>query len=371
MRVVSVLMALSAVVGTQPATPHRAHISPATDVTSDNHDPSWTVDVARQRAPTSQPRAEAGTAQRRRIGQDAHAVKKVAPLTADGHPDLQGVWMNDSATPLERPKGLEGRVLLTDLEVIELQRRADRIFSNDDNDAGIGDNVFLAAFANVDRYKFAAATAGALAADRRVFDNRTSLIVDPPDGRIPFTSHGLERRAAQVRSREDPPGDPEALPNEVRCLTYEVPRLVGGLLTFLQIVQTPGQIALVNEYIHEVRIIPLSRAPHLPNSIRRWSGDSRGHWEQDTLVIDTTNFTPLNTYQGSDENLHLTERLTRRGPAAIDYEITLDDSTAYTRPWTARTQWKQTAKQMFEDACHEGNYSMIGILRGARAQEKP
>jgi len=310
--------------------------------------------------------------QRRESRAKGRAVPWIAPIAADGHVDLQGVWMNDSATPLERPKQLEGRALLTDLEVAELQRRADRIFGSDDSDAGLGDNVFLAALADLDRYTSIDATSGALAVDRRVFDNRTSLIVDPADGRLPsYTPRGQARVDALRHARADPPDDPESLPNYERCLTDEVPRLVGGNRSFVSIVQTPDYVILTNEFIHEARVIPLRGTPHLANDIRFWSGDSRGHWEKQTLVVDTINFTSLNNYLGSDENLHIVERFTRSGPLSIDYEITLDDPTVWTRSWTAMVHWKQTTSQIYEDACHEGNYSVVDSLRGARAQEKP
>ncbi len=313
---------------------------------------------------------EPGSSVSARAGQKANAGKWVAPLTPDGQPDLQGVWMNNSATPLERPKELEGKVLLSDAEVADLQRRADRIFGKDASDAGIGDSVFLAALANVDRYKNANTTDNALAIERREFDNRTSVIVDPPDGKIPYTARGQARQSALLRARVASPSDPEALANEVRCLTYEVPRLRGGNLTYVQILQSPGYVVLLMENIHEARVIPLQGGPHLSPRIRRWAGDSRGHWEGQTLVVDTTNFTPLNNVFGSGENLHLVERFTRTGPGGIGYQVTLDDPTAWTQPWTAAVPLKRTTEQIYEVACHEGNYAMTGILSGARAEEK-
>ena len=278
--------------------------------------------------------------------------------------------MNNSATPLERPKQLEGRPRLTDEEVVELQRRADRIFGTSASDAGLGDGVFLAALANVERNVDPRATANATDQERREFNSQTSVVVDPPDGKIPYTAQGQARLAALLRSRLEPPTDPEALANEVRCLTYEVPRLRGGNLTYLQILQSPGYVVLLMESIHEVRIIPLQAGPHLSPRIRRWSGDSRGHWEGQTLVVDTTNFTPLNNVFGSGENLHLVERFTRTGPSIIDYTITLEDPTAWTRPWTAAVPLKRTSQQIYEVACHEGDYAIIGILKGARAEEQ-
>lgn len=291
------------------------------------------------------------------------------PHTADGRPDLHGVWVNASATPLERPPEVGGKVTFTAEEVAELQRRADRFSSDNANDAVLGDALFLAVFGNVDRLRNVNATAGATAQERRIFENRTSLIVDPPDGRIPYTAHGKARADALIRARLSSPDNPENLANEVRCLTYETPRLRGGQLTYVDIVQTKDYVVLSLEQIHETRIVPLNGSPHEPPSIRRWNGDSRGHWEGRTLVIDTTNFTPANNFVGSDENLHLIERITLVGADRIDYETTLDDPTAWTRPWTALVHMTRSPLRTFEVACHEGNHAMIGILSGARAEQ--
>ena len=280
------------------------------------------------------------------------------------------MWVNRSATPLERPAEVNGKATLSDAEVAELQRRADRLLESDTNDAVLGDNLFLAAWANVDRFKNPNTTAGATSQERRVFENRTSLIVDPADGRIPYTRRGRSRLDALLASRVNPPDHPENLANEVRCLSYEVPRLRGGQLTYVDIVQTKDHVVLVLEQIHEARIVPISNAPHASAAIRRWSGDSRGHWEGRTLVIDTTNFTAENNFVGSDENLHLIERITRVGPDTIDYATTLDDPTAWTRPWTALVHLTRTPQRTYEFACHEGNYALTGILSGARATEK-
>src|ERR1700730_10901398 len=163
------LVMLSVLIVNGGPTPPPVKLSTAIEITTHDHQGSREADGVRRGTLSAAAAARPGVLQLARPRLKKGAVKWVAPLTADGHPDLQGVWMNDSATPLERPKGLEGRALLSDAEVAELQRRADRIFGSDDNDAGLGDNVFLAAFANVDRYKFAAATGWALEAERRVF----------------------------------------------------------------------------------------------------------------------------------------------------------------------------------------------------------
>lgn len=210
----------------------------------------------------------------------------------------------------------------------------------------------------------------------REFDNRPSLIVDPPDGKIPpLTPAAQRRQAAAAAAAQHPPAGPEDLSNAVRCITFGVPRLGGnfgaGPYSYYQIMQTPRYVVLLMEVIHEARIIPLDGRPHLPQSIRQWNGDSRGRWEGKTLVVDTTNFSPKSNFMGSAENLHLVERFTRVAPGTMNYEITLDDPTTWTKPWTAMIRLKQTRDEIYEFACHEGNpLLMLGILAAARADEK-
>lgn len=292
-------------------------------------------------------------------------------------PDLQGIWISKSATPLERPKALEGKAVLTEKELAELKQRADRLFKKTDSDFAGGDALFLAALADVDRYKNPNATDGSDGMIDRDFDNRTSLIVDPPDGKVPpLTPEGEKRRGAFAASRLRPdPESPEDLSSDRRCLTFGTPRLGGnygaGPYSFYEIVQTPDYIVLTTEFIHEARIIPLDGRPHLPETLRQWQGDSRGRWEGKTLVIDTTNFSPKAHFMGSAERLHLVERFTRVDDDTINYEITLSDPTTWTKPWTAMIRLKKSRETMYEVACHEGNYySMQGILAGARAAEK-
>jgi hypothetical protein len=295
------------------------------------------------------------------------------PRTTDGQPDLQGIWMNNDATPLERPQALEGRPFLTDEEVTELKKRAAR-FRQNDSDAAVGDNLFLAALTNVERYRNPNATGGAGGVERD-FDNRTSLIVEPPDGKIPFRPEGRQRQAAAAEAREHPaPAGPEDLPNDLRCLTFGVPRLGGnaaGYNSYYQIVQTHGSVVLFGEVIHDARVIPLDGRPHLPSSVRQWQGDSRGRWEGSTLVVDTTNFSAKSYFLGSTENLHLVERFTRVAEDVIDYEVTVSDPAVWTQPWTAVIHLRQAEDRMFEYACHEGNYqTMTGMLAGASAVER-
>lgn len=299
------------------------------------------------------------------------ATNWTAPNAPDGHPDLQGVWLSNGATPLERPKGLEGKPFLTDAEVAELKKRAARLFKETNSDFASGDNAFLAAYANVEQYKNPnISTGGASEMVDREFDNRTSLIADPPDGRLPpLTPAGQRRVTAAEEAAKRPATRPEDLTNFIRCITFGVPRVGGnfgaGPYSYYQIFQAPGYVVLFTEMIHEARIVPLDGRPHLPQNIRQWAGDSRGRWEGKTLVVDTTNFSTKSYYMGSAENLHLVERFTRVSPDRLDYAVTVEDPTTWTKPWTAVIRLKQTQEHIYEFACHEGNYvSMVSMLSG-------
>jgi hypothetical protein len=298
------------------------------------------------------------------------------PLGPDGHPDLQGVWLNNSATPLERPKALEGRQSLTDEEVADLRRRADRLFKNTNADFAGGDAVFLAALADIDRFTSTTATGTTFEMIERVFDNRTSLIIDPPDGRIPALTVEAQQRREATAARHRRSEGPEDFNQIERCLTYGVPRLSGtntgaGPLGYYAIVQTPSYVVLFLEAIHEARIISLDGRPHLPSSVGLWQGDSRGRWEGQTLVVNTTNFSPLSDFMGASDRLQLVERFTRVAPDRIDYQITVNDPTTWTKPWTALIWLRQTDARLYEYACHEGNSDIIrDMLAAARAREE-
>jgi hypothetical protein len=304
------------------------------------------------------------------------------PRTPDGHPDLQGIWLNNRATPLERPKALAGKAFLTNDEVAELKERAAHIFDGSGaSDFAGGDAFFLALLDNPEHYKNGNTTGGSDSMIDRVFDNRTSLVVDPPDGRIPaLTPEGRERLArAPTPTGAGPrlPEGPEDFSNALRCLSYGVPRIGtnnisgAGPLGYYQIVQTPGYVVLSLEAIHEARVVSMN-GPHLPEDVREYSGDSRGRWEGDTLVVDTRNFSPGSNFMGSAANLHLVERFTRAGPDTLDYEITVDDPSTWTKPWTAVVHLGRTDEKILEYACHEGNYDLMhSYLAGARAKETP
>lgn len=310
------------------------------------------------------------------VENDAAATKWTPPRTADGRPDLQGVWTIRTATPLERPKALEGRQFLTAEEVAELRARAERLFNSGNSDFAAGDNVFLAALANLEHYENPNATHGAVEMVEREFDNRTSLIVDPQDGRIPPLTPAAQQRQDAIRAAGPrPPAGPEDFSSPLRCLSWSVPRLGGrygaGDLAYYQILQTPGYVVFFMETGDEARIVPLDGRPHLPGRIRQWKGDSRGRWEGNTLVVDTTNFSRQSNFMGASDGLHLVERFTRVAPDTIDYQMTIADETTWTKSWTALVPLKRTSARLYEFGCHEGNAEMMrGMLNAARADEK-
>jgi hypothetical protein len=308
------------------------------------------------------------------------SVKQIwtAPRTADGHPDLQGVWANNIATPLERPKELEGRALLTDQEVTALRKKGHELFGGGNSDAAFGDSVFHSVLANVNGTASGFKSLDGETGDynsvwtvEREWENRTSLITDPADGRLPaMTPEGQKRRAAVAAARTSRPDGPQDRPLQERCITYGSPQLTAGYQSYSQIFQTSNAVIIETEMIHDVRIIPLDGRPHLPSMVRQWLGDSRGHWEGDTLVVDTTNYKPGSFMSTSSEKLNVIERFTRTGPASLKYEITINDPGTWTKPWSLMIPLKHSPDPILEYACHEGNYGMFGILKGARAQEE-
>jgi hypothetical protein len=299
----------------------------------------------------------------------------VPPRTAGGQPDLQGVWLIHTATPLERPKALEGRSQLTDEEVAEFRRRADRLFRSGDSDFAVGDGVYQAVLTNPEKYTNPNSTHGAADMIDLEFDNRTSLVTDPQDGRIPAVTPEGRSRQVTTNAAFRRPSAPADVGNALRCLSWGVPRLGGrygsGDMSYYQIFQSPGYVVLFMETGHEARIIPIDGGPHLAPTLRQWNGDSRGRWEGDTLVVDTTNFSRNSYFMGSTERLHLVERFTRTGPATITYEMTIDDPTTWVKPWTAMMPMRLRHETLYEFACHEGNYQiMSGMLVGSRVQQE-
>ena len=295
------------------------------------------------------------------------------PRTPDGQPDLQGVWLSNTATPLERPKQLEGKARLSDEEVAEFRRRAERLFKSGNSDFAVGDGVFQAVLTNPDRYTNPNATHSASEMVDLEFDNRTSLITEPSDGRLPAVTPEGRNRQLAVNAAFQRPAVPADVGNALRCLSWGVPRLGGrygaGDMSYYQIFQSPGFVVLYMEAGHEARIIPLDGSPHLGATLRQWNGDSRGRWEGNTLVIETTNFSGKSYFMGATENLKVVERFTRVAPDTINYQITLTDPTTWTRPWTAMMPLRQRNETLYEFACHEGNFHvMSGMLLGAQKQ---
>ncbi|HEY7387465.1 MAG TPA: hypothetical protein VH640_03080 [Bryobacteraceae bacterium] len=288
--------------------------------------------------------------------QDLPSKHWIPTKTPDGQPDIEGVWEIDTLTPLERPAELTGKAFLTESEAAKYEKRVLEETNRDRRDGG--------ADADLSRnYNEVWRERGVHVVPSR----RTSLIVDPPDGRIPpLTPAAQKKRAARPRL----PRGPEDLALRIRCISRGLPMVPTPNNNFFRIVQAPGTVLILQEMMHEVRIIPLGGRTHADPNIRGYMGDSRGHWEGNTLVIDTTNFVGIDDFYGADENLHLTERLTRTAGDTILYQFTVDDPSAFTRPWSGEIPFTKTEKPIFDYECQEGNYALTDILAGARSQEK-
>jgi len=278
------------------------------------------------------------------------------PKTPWGDPDLRGYWLSQSYTPLERPAELAGKAFYTEQEAIEAFKRAVEA------DAEVDPRTV-----HYDWKEY-----GMDAWQSPVRPNlRTALIIDPPDGRIPpMTPEGKQRAAAARRG-------PSVISRGLyeRCITSNQgpPRLPQNHDAESQIFQSPGYVIFVLQSNSDIRIVPLDSRPHLPQSVRHWLGDSRGRWEGDTLVIETTNFHPKREWRGSAENMHLVERLRLTDAKTIDYTFTVTDPTTWTKPWTAEVPWPRIEPGLYEFACHEQNYGLINVVKGAqiRAREGP
>jgi hypothetical protein len=304
------------------------------------------------------------------LGQSPSKTATV-PRTVDGHPDLQGIWTNRTLTPLQRPNALGSKEFFTVQEAADFEKDSMTRAANADRQAPRpGDpGSYNQAFSERD---------GIHVQKTR----RTSLVVDPPDGKVPaYTPEAQARldafRAYSAKHGADGPEDRDL---SERCLVFSgsgPPMLPEPYNNNYEIEQSPGYVAILAEQNHDVRIIPTNAIPHLSARVSQWHGDSRGRWEGDTLVVETTNvkFNDQShfgvAYRGmSDENIRVTERFTRTAPDTIMYRATIEDPTVYTKPWTIEESWSRTAGPLFEYACNEGNYGMSGILGGARAEEK-
>ena len=289
------------------------------------------------------------------------------PRTADGHPDLQGVWNFSTITPLERPAEFAGKPFLTEEEAKALEERTIERSNRDNRDRSNADADVASAYNEFwwDRGVHAARVNGKV---------HTSLIVEPADGKIPaLTADGQARADQRAEARRAHPADgPEDRSLGERCLLFNAgpPMLSGPYNNFVQLLQTRDHVVIFNEMVHDVRVVPLDGRPHLPAAVRTWQGDPRGRWEGETLVVESTNFSGKTNVRGSGEGLRLTERFTRTGNNSLLYEFTVNDPASFTKPWSAALPMAKTNDQIYEYACHEGNYAMSGILRGARATEK-
>jgi hypothetical protein len=286
----------------------------------------------------------------------------VPTRTPDGHPDLQGVWDYRNVTPLERPAQFAGKEFLADAEVAEYERRAAaRTDGRPPDDPRTDPSVQPPEWLDYGK--------------KMIGGNRSSLIVDPPDGRIPPLTAAAQAEAAARQDKARARGaadDPEIRSTWERYITRGFPEgvLPAGYNNNIQIFQSPGYVVIVMEMIHDARIIPLDGRPHLPRGAGQWMGDSRGQWEGNTLVVDTVNFSEKTNFRGSSEGLHLLERFTRTGETTIDYRFTVNDPTTWTKPWTVSLPLVRNDGQIYEYACHEGNRGLANILSQARTVER-
>jgi len=295
-----------------------------------------------------------------------------APRNSFGQPSFEGAWANNNATPLQRPPQWADKEFLSDAE-LETVKGAVRELEKD-GDALFGDELIVDAVEGKQKPQSHDTQTGnynAFWLPPREFERRTSLVIDPPNGRIPpQTPEAQARRAAVAEQRRLHPADgPANRGLGERCITFGVPRLTAAYSSVFQVVQSPNEVVFVMETIHDARVIPLDGRPHLPSSMPQWDGNSRGHWEGDTLVVDTTGFSPKSDMMGSSTGLHLVERFTRVAPDVLQYDVTMSDPSTWTQPWTVRLSLKQSNEPLLEYACHEGNLGMFGILAGARKEE--
>jgi hypothetical protein len=290
------------------------------------------------------------------------------PRTPDGVPDFQGYWTNNTLTPLERPKGLGAKEFYTDQEMAEAQKKerarlALNVVEGRPTEQGTADDV---------HYDFAQFGLDK-AQSSEVWDKRTSLIVGAT-GTIPAQLPEARKRNADIaaKNRGHEFDGPENRPLSARCIImgYDaVPMLPAGYNNNLQIVQGQGFVTILHEMNHSARLIPTDMQPHAPSPIGLWRGDSRGHWEGDTLVVDVTNFNDRNPFRGSSDKLHVVERFTRVDADTILYRFTVQDPGTWDQPWTAELAMSKTTGPIYEFGCHEGNYGLANTLSGARVAE--
>jgi hypothetical protein len=299
------------------------------------------------------------------------------PRTPDGQPDLQGFWTNSTYTSLERPKNVT-KEFYTLEEAAQAEKEAAARESEQTVPGTVADVHYDLTQFGLDRSQSTHAR-----------NLRTSLIVDPPDGRLPAVTAEAQKRAAEVAAARKRMGGPldaaENLNLGERCVMMAnvSPMLPMGYMSGYQIVQSPGYVMILSERMHDFRVIPLDGRPHPPSNVRQWKGDSRGRWEANTLVVETTNFNSKRpgvgdnfaagqAFRGASEDMRLTEWFTRVDADTIQYRFTIDDPRTWVKPWTAEVPIMKDEIQgpLFEHACHEGNYSVANMLKGAREAEK-
>jgi hypothetical protein len=310
---------------------------------------------------------QAPTAAKPSAASTAATKKWNPPRLPDGQPDLEGVWDFSTLTPLQRPGQFEGQDVLGEEEREQLQQQVQQrqaVISDPNAPTPPAD-----AFGSYDAF---------WAEQAKTFTDRTSLIVDPPDGRIPpMLPAAQQLRAARAKKADaqDKSGiydTWEDLPPYTRCISRPFPRISHAYNLGVQVVQAPGQVMIYYESMHDARVIPTDGRPHLAQNMRQWNGTSRGRWEGNTLVVETINFSEKSDFQGvPQDKMRMTERFTRVAPNTLNYEVTIEDPTTWTKPWTFVLPWNKADDYgMFEFACAEGNIQMSTIMRGAREKEK-
>jgi hypothetical protein len=313
-------------------------------------------------------------------GQDLSAAAKTntthkawnPPRTADGQPDLQGVWTNNTVTPLERPKQLAAKEFYTEDELRALAKQERERLEKIESEGQPAANHSGVEGAPADDVHYDFSQFGLDRGQSKLAWNRRTSIIVGPEGTIPPLTPEARARVAEIRAKAKGHqfDGPENFSLGARCIARPnvVPLLPTAYNSNLQIVQGAGYVAIETEEIHDVRIIPTDGRPHIAKGIRQWYGDSVGHWEGNTLVIDTTNFTDLSPFQGA-QNVHMTERLTRADEDTIVYQFTVEDPGMWTKPWSGELPITKIDGQLYEYACHEANYPLANTLRGARVAE--
>ncbi len=314
------------------------------------------------------PTAPKGTDPKSTAAKNAVAPKtktRIPPRTAWGDPDLQGVWSFATLTPLQRPAQLGEKEFLTETEAAAVEEAGARARIDQDRPPreGTGSNT-----GTYNQFWFETGT-------KVVPTKRSSLIVDPPSGRVPpLTPEAQKRQQDLAALRQAHPADgPEDRSTPERCIVgfnAGPPFAPGAYNQNVQLLQGPGYVVILNEMVHTARIVPVDGRPHVAPQMRQWKGDSRGRWDGDTLVVDTTNFYGRTGFQASGPNMHLIERFTRVDDDTLLYKFTVEDPTTWTRPWSAEIPMPKSDGRIYEYACHEANYAMTGMLAGARAEEK-